>query len=71
MVNLDECVSVGTCWITLYVNGDKVTYFHSIRVEHIPKKNQNISRQKIYYNKSSQDTAMQFNNVPILLIWVY
>ena len=37
VVNLDEYESVETHWITLYLNGDKVTYFHSIGVEYIPK----------------------------------
>ena len=35
--NLDEYKSVGTHWITLYVNGDNVTYFDSFGVEYIPK----------------------------------
>ena len=29
VVNLDENESIGTHWITLYVNGDKLTYFDS------------------------------------------
>ena len=29
VVNLDEHESIGTHWITLYVNGDKLTYFDS------------------------------------------
>ena len=27
MCNLDEYKSIGTHWVTLYVNGDNVTYF--------------------------------------------
>ena len=38
VVNLDECNSIGTHWIALYVNGDNITYLDSFRVEHIPKK---------------------------------
>ena len=36
-VNLDECSSIGTQWIALYVNGDNVKYFDSFEDEHIPK----------------------------------
>ena len=35
--NLDEYESLGTHWITLYVNGDNVTYFDSVGVGYIPK----------------------------------
>ena len=37
VINLDECESVGTYWIALYVNGDNVTFFDSFGVEYIPK----------------------------------
>ena len=37
MINLDQYVSIGACWIAFYVNGENVTYFDSFRVEHIPK----------------------------------
>ena len=37
IVNLDEFESMQTHWITLYVNGDNVTYFDSFGVENIPK----------------------------------
>ena len=36
-VNLDEHESIGTHWITLYVNDDKLTYFNSFGVEYLPK----------------------------------
>ena len=36
-INLDECKSIGTYWITLHVNDNNVTYFDSLGVEHIPK----------------------------------
>ena len=36
-MNLDEYESIETHWIALYVNGDNVTYFDSLVVEHIPK----------------------------------
>ena len=37
VINLDENKSIGTHWITLFVNDKNVTYFHSFGVEHIPK----------------------------------
>ena len=36
VINLDEFKSIGTS-IALYVNAEKVTYFDSFGVEHIPK----------------------------------
>ena len=39
IINLDEYASIGTHWISLYVNTENVTYFYSFRVEHIPKEN--------------------------------
>ena len=37
VMNLDDYKSVQTHWITLYLNGDKVTYFDSFGVDYIPK----------------------------------
>ena len=54
--------SVGTHWIALYVNGDKVTYFHSFGVKHIPKEyrkfigNKNISTNN--YRIQAYDSIM-------------
>ena len=36
-IKIDHCESIGTHWITLYVNGNNVTYFDSFGVRHIPK----------------------------------
>ena len=41
VINLDEHRSIGTHWIALYVDGDNVTFFDSLRVEHIPKEIKN------------------------------
>ena len=38
IINLDECKSIGTHWIGLYVNAKTVTYCESFGVEHIPLK---------------------------------
>ena len=37
IINLDEYESIGTHWITLFVNAENVTYFDSFGVEYIPK----------------------------------
>ena len=37
IISLDEYESIGTHWIALYANHNKVTYFDSSGVEHIPK----------------------------------
>ena len=37
VINLDEYEDVGTHWIALYVKNNKITYFDSFGVEHVPK----------------------------------
>ena len=37
VINLDECKSVGTHWVALYINAKNVTYFDGFLVEHIIK----------------------------------
>ena len=37
VINLDEYADVGTHWIALYVSNNKVIYFDSFGVEHVPK----------------------------------
>ena len=37
VTNLDEFKLIGTHWIGLYVNANKIVYFDSFGVEHIPK----------------------------------
>ena len=50
IINLDECESIETHWIALYVNDNNVTCFDNFGVEHIPKEikrfigNKNIIR---------------------------
>ena len=38
MINLNEFKSIGTHWITLFVNGNNIIYSDSVAVEHIPRK---------------------------------
>ena len=37
VVNLDEYAEVGTHWISLFCNRNKIVYFDSFGVEHVPK----------------------------------
>ena len=37
VINLDECKTIGSHWIALYVNGDNVAYFDSFGTEYILK----------------------------------
>ena len=37
IINLDEYAEVGTHWIALYAKNDKIIYFDSFGVEHVPK----------------------------------
>ena len=45
IINLDECGSIGTHWIALYVNTENVTYF---RVGHIPKEIRKFTGNESY-----------------------
>ena len=46
VINLDEYEAVGTHWIPLYVKDNKITYFDSFGVEHVPKKIKKFIGQK-------------------------
>ena len=46
VINLDEFKSIGTHWISLYVNGNNIIYFDIFRVEHIPKEIEKLMRNK-------------------------
>ena len=37
IINLDDCESIGTYWIALYVNANNTVYFDSLGVEDILK----------------------------------
>ena len=37
IINLDEYVEVGTHWIALFCSRNKIVYFDSFGVEHVPK----------------------------------
>ena len=52
VINLDEHADTGTHWIALFCNRNKIVYFDSFGVEHIPEKikkffgNKNIKAKK-------------------------
>ena len=48
VINLDEYENTGTHWISLFVKANKVIYFDSFGIEHIPEKtNKFIGNKKI------------------------
>ena len=47
VINLDDCKSIGTYWIVLYVNYDNITNFDSFGIEHTA-----IEIKKIIGNKN-------------------
>ena len=49
VVNLDEYKPMVTQWITLYANGNSVTYFDSFGVENISKKSKKCISFEIYF----------------------
>ena len=65
IINLDEYESIGTHWIALNVNRNNATYLDNFGVDHIPKE-----IKKIIGNKNII-ANIQFNNVQILLYWIY
>ena len=62
VINLDENIDIGTHWIALYVNSKTITYFDSIRVEHIPKEIKRFINNKDI-KRNFQNTRISFSNV--------
>ena len=51
VINLDKYENIGTHWISLFVKGNKVIYFDSFGIEHIPKEiNKFINNNNIESN---------------------
>ena len=46
VINLDEHADTGTHWIALFCNKNKIVYFDSFGVEHIPKEIKKFIRNK-------------------------
>ena len=51
IINLNEYESIGTHWITLYVNTKNLTYFDSFGDKHIPKEIRKFTVNKKYYKE--------------------
>ena len=46
VINLDEYADVGTHWIALFCNRNKILYFGSFGVEHAPEENKDFTGNK-------------------------
>ena len=47
-ISLDEYKSIGVHWVSLYVNGENLTYFDGFGVENVPKKLKNSYEIKVF-----------------------
>lgn len=47
-ISLDEYKSVGVHWVSLYVNGENLTYFDGFGVENVPEKLKNSYEIKAF-----------------------
>ena len=60
VINLDEYADIGTHWIALFCNINKIVYFHSFGVEHVPEEiketfgNKNIITTFFEYKQTNQ-----------------
>ena len=51
VINLDEYKNTGTHWVSLFVKANRVIYFDSFGIEHIPKEiNKFIGNNKMKSN---------------------
>ena len=73
VISLDEFKLIGTHWIALYENGNKIIYFVSFGVEHIPKeikkfikKNKNIITD--IYRIQAYDSIMREYLLDLLIL---
>ena len=70
LINLDEYADVGTHWIALFCNRNKIIYFDSFGVEHVAEEiNEFVGNKNIIVNIF--EYSKQFNNVWVLLYWIY
>ena len=68
VINLHGFKSIGTHWIALYLNRNNITYFDNFGVEHFPKEIKKIIGNK---NIITGIYRIRFDNVQILLYWIY
>ena len=53
------------------MNAENLTYFDSFGIEHIPKEIKRNHRKQKYNNKYLQNTSIKFDNMWIILYWIY
>ena len=76
VLDLNEYKSVWTHWLALYVNGDNGIYFHSFRLEHIPKEikkfigNRNIETNN-FRVKALDSVLGGYFCIAVTFVWVY
>ena len=58
VINLDEHVDVGTHWIALFCNKNKIVYFDSFGVEHIPEE-----IKEFIGNKNIKQTFFEYKQI--------
>ena len=65
VINLDEYENTGTPWVSLFVKANKVIYFDSFGIEHIPKyRLDEINKLRDYFNneiKERKDIIKKLN----------
>ena len=71
VINFDEFKSIGNHGIDFYVNGNNIIYFDRFEVGHISKEIKKIYKKQKYHNKYLDVTSLRFDNVWILLYWIY
>ena len=65
-INRGKYKLIRTHWIALYINANNVTLFNRFGGEHIPKE-----IEKLIDTKGITRNIKWFNNVCILLYWIY
>ena len=58
IINLDDYSDIGTHWSVLYAFNNKVTYFDSFEVKHIPKE-----IEKIIGNKNKEKIFLEYKHI--------
>ena len=53
------------------IDPNNIIYFDSFGVEHIPQEIKKIIRNKSIIAKNLQNTSTRYDNVLILLYWIY
>ena len=53
------------------MNGNNIIYFDRFEVGHISKEIKKIYKKQKYHNKYLDVTSLRFDNVWILLYWIY